>query len=121
MFINYSNHASSLWSEEQIAAARKYGCIVDVPFIDIDPSWDEEKIIELAEKTAGEIAGYNPQAVMCQGEFTFTFALVTKLKERGIRCFSACAKRVVREHLNAEGKTVKESVFVFEGFREYKS
>lgn len=35
MFINHTNHKSTDWSTEQIAATRAYGAIVDMPFPNI--------------------------------------------------------------------------------------
>ena len=32
MFINFTNHASSKWSDAQLQAAKEYGSIVDIQF-----------------------------------------------------------------------------------------
>lgn len=33
MFINYTNHPSASWGEKQTDEAKKYGEIVDMPFL----------------------------------------------------------------------------------------
>lgn len=121
MFINYSNHSSKSWSREQINAAQMYGEIIDIPFINVDPTWSSSRVLDSATNVANEILKYKPEAVMCQGEFTFTYALVCILKRNGIKCLSACTNRIAQEVVKADGTVVKESVFVFEGFRDYVS
>ena len=37
MFINYTNHPSASWGEKQTDEAKKYGEIVDMPFLNISP------------------------------------------------------------------------------------
>ncbi len=36
-FINLTNHPSTKWGADQLAAAKKYGNIVDIPFPAVDP------------------------------------------------------------------------------------
>ena len=50
MFINISNHPSSDWGTEQISKAKEYGEIVDVTFPEIDPTWNQFKILELCNE-----------------------------------------------------------------------
>ena len=58
-------------------------------------------------------------AVMLQGEMTFTFRLVTRLKAAGILCLAACSERKVEECISDNGDARKIVVFEFAGFREY--
>ena len=58
-------------------------------------------------------------AVMLQGEMTFTFRLVTRLKAEGILCLAACSERKVEECVSDSGEMRKVVVFEFAGFREY--
>ena len=58
-------------------------------------------------------------AVMLQGEMTFTFRLVTRLKAAGILCLAACSERKVEECISDNGDVRKVVVFEFAGFREY--
>ncbi len=119
MFINLSNHPSNAWDENQRDAAKKYGECVDLPFPEIDPTWNEEKIEELANAYCDKVLHmadtYDQITVHLMGELTFCFSLLKKLQHRGIRCVASCAKRNVEE----EDTGVKRSVFSFENFREY--
>ncbi|GHU52398.1 hypothetical protein AGMMS49975_08090 [Clostridia bacterium] len=120
MLINFTNHASSKWSKLQLDAAKEYGEIRELPFPEID-SWGDEKYIDaLADKYAAEIKTLNPDAVLCQGEMTFSFAVIQRLLELEIPVLAACSKRESVETLGANGETVKHSVFKFARFRRYQ-
>ena len=43
MFVNFSNHPSSLWSENQRKEAEKYGEIVDLKFPSVNPDDSRDK------------------------------------------------------------------------------
>ena len=119
-FLNFSNHTSSNWSESQRAAAESYGTIEDMSFPPIDSRMTEEEVLELVSRYLGKIKEMNPAAVMCQGEFTFTFALVNELIDAGIKCVAACSRRMVKEYPQEDGTVRKEVKFEFDGFREYR-
>ena len=112
-FINHTNHPSSRWEEGQRQAAEAYGTVVDLPFPRIPA------VHRLAEENAQEILARKPMAVLVQGEFTYTFALVCLLKAAGIAVLSACSERLVRERTDENGEIVRESRFVFRRFRAY--
>lgn len=119
-FVNFSNHPSSKWSSEQIKAAMEYGGgIIDVQFPSLDVEIDEDGIRSIGDDCLKQIIEKNPTAVMCQGEFTLTFYIVSKLLGKGITCVSACTRRVSNETMLDDGTVHKESLFVFEGFRKY--
>ena len=122
MFINFSNHPSDKWETAQIDAARKYGEIVDIPFPAVSPDGDEEYISKLADDYIERIVDTPGQieAVMVQGEFNLTYAFVNRLIAKGIKAFSACTARSVKEIQDEMGVVKKESVFQFVRFREYK-
>lgn len=120
-FVNFTNHSSSKWGEIQVEAAKKYGDIIDIPFPAVDPLATKEDISTLAEKSVEEILKASPSAVMAQGEFTLTFAVVNMLQQKGIKCVVACTRRRTDEEvqqLAAAGLT-REGMFAFMGFREY--
>ena len=119
IFINLSNHPSRQWGEEQLAAARKFGKIVDMNFPPIDPQTSPEKIQNFAKSVFSLIRALGKPVVMVQGEFTFTYQLVRLLQEAGIRAVVSCSKRVSEEYVDEKGATVKVSSFRFEGFRDY--
>lgn len=118
VFINHTNHPSVTWTEAELAAAEQFGPVQDFVFPAIDPEWDEETVMQLAQKNGAKILSMHPAAVLCQGEFTYCFALITFLKKQGITVLSACSNREVVEW--AEGdKSIKTSDFVFVRFRRY--
>jgi hypothetical protein len=125
-FINYTNHPSAHWSQEEIDAAMQYAGrhedfrIIDIPFPAVDPREGTEYIIELSRLEAQRIIEYNPVAVLCQGEMTLSFSLVKRLMEKGIKVLATCSRRDTIEQVDAEGGTIKQARFIFERFREYE-
>ena len=118
-FINHTNHPSSRWEEGQRRAVGKDRTIIDWPFPSIPADGGEEEVRRLAEENARTILAYRPSAVLVQGEFSYTFALVSILKEAGIPTLSACSERHVSERTDENGETVRESRFAFRRFRTY--
>lgn len=119
IFINLSNHPSKEWGKNQLAAARKIGRIVDIPFPPIDPQSTPERIENFAKSIFSFIRALGKPVVMVQGEFTFTYQMVRLLQEAGLRAVVCVSQRVSEEFVNENGATVKTSYFRFEGFRDY--
>lgn len=119
MFINLSNHPSKKWDVKQIEEAALYGEIIDIPFPSISAEADEEAIKKTAQAYCEKISKYDHPVVMVQGEFTFTFCLVTLLKEKSIMAVAGCSERKTKERINEDGTQVKQTVFEFVRFREY--
>lgn len=119
VFINLSNHGSEKWSAAQRQAAEEYGSIADIPFPAVPSGADSAEIDRLVSEYLDRLSKYDIAAVMLQGEFVFTYRLVTKLKERGITVLSACSERRSKEYTDAEGRTQRVSEFEFVQFREY--
>jgi len=120
MLINLSNHPHTLWNKKQLRAAAVYGKIVELPFPDIHPLWNEEYIEQLSDEYAERIIAMGIPEVLTvhlMGEMTFCYSLLRKLQKKGIRCIASCAQRNVEN--TAEG--VKQVIFDFEQFREYTS
>ena len=113
-FINFSNHPSKLWPESQVKAAEEFGTIIDLPFPAVDEFGDEAYIEQMAGEYVEKILEHEPVAVLCQGEFCLAYAVISKLKEKGITVLAACSKRIVEEN-----KEEKKSIFVFQRFRRY--
>lgn len=113
-FVNFTNHPSERWPENQRQAAEAFGEIVDVPFPAVEPDQDEAYIMRLADEYEEKILAYQPNVVLCQGEFCLVYQIVSRLKEKGIRVVAACSERVVKEEGN-----VKTAVFEFRRFRVY--
>lgn len=119
LFINHTNHPSAQWSEEQLQAARQYGDVVDMPFPQIEAGLSEAEVHDMAEAAAGRIAELKPSAVLVQGEFTYSYALIRLLQTAGIRAVAACSERQTIAVLNERQETLKQSVFKFVQFRVY--
>lgn len=120
VFINISNHPSSLWGEKQRKEAEKFGDITDIPFPAIPSDAPEKYIDEKVREYYEKITEYSPECVMCEGEFTFTYGLVTKLRDDGIKVVAACSEREVEEYTDTDGVSQKNTIFKFVRFREYK-
>ena len=110
VFINCSNHPSETWCAEQKKAAEEYGRIVDIRFPEVDPGWTNAQVNAEAERICGEIDQYNAAAVMCQGEFTLTYAIISRLKEKGITVLAASSRRRTEEIINDDGRTQKKAL-----------
>ena len=93
MLINFTNHPSAQWSAEQKAAAQAYGEVIDLAFPAIDPAADAPALDSLASAYAARILHMKPDAVLCQGEFTFVYRVVLRLEGAGIPVFAACSFR----------------------------
>ena len=118
-FVNCSNHPSAEWSREQRMAAEQIGPLMDVPFPMVPGDASVELIRTMADELVDQIIRLHPKAVMCQGEFTLTFATVSRLQEAGVVCVSASAVRNTVEKVLPDGTTSKQSIFKFAGFRPY--
>lgn len=121
MFINLSNHPSDKWGNKQLEEARKFGDIVDIPFPLISAEYDEKEIVKIADEYSERIRSLVDRdgAVMVQGEFTLTFAIVNRLKSNGIKVLSACSERIVTETVDEKDEEIKIVKFNFVKFREY--
>lgn len=118
-FVNCSNHPSSVWMKAQLDQAKRYGDVVDVPFPTVACNLEDEQLEELAEKTVNEVMKYHPAAVMCMGEFVVCYRIVQKLKAKGIKVLATSSERKAIERTKEDGTVRKESIFEFQGFREY--
>lgn len=119
LFLNISNHPYSTWSEEQLAVARNYGDLEEWPFPAIDADSSEKEVDALAKEHEMRIvalATRHKLTVHVMGELSFSFALVQRLKQRGIRCVASCSNRDVEELEDGS----RHSRFRFVRFREYK-
>ncbi len=120
MFVNFSNHPSGQWDDEQKQAAHFFGEIRDVSFPMVPALATTEEISRMAEECAREILRMRPDCVMCQGEFTLTLAVVRRLQAAGICCVCACSERKIMKEETSGRTTRKTSVFEFRQFREYE-
>ena len=119
MFINCSNHKKEFWSNAQLSAAAQWGPIVDFPFPYVKANLTENEIQLLADETVKTLLAMNPDAVMCQGEFTLTYAIVNRLLKQHITVVSACSERHTSEEFTNDGKSIKHAEYEFVRFRKY--
>lgn len=120
MLLNLTNHPSADWSRSQLEAAEeRWGSILDFPFPNVPPDFDETQVNRLAETTVKEAAALHPDAVLCQGEMTMAFSLIHMFRRRGIPSYAATSCRQTEEKLMKDGTVQKQSVFRFVRFRKY--
>lgn len=118
MLINLSNHPSRYWDKKQIEDSYKYGKLIDMPFPLIKPGASDDELEDLSKEYVKNIVSLGDPKVITvhiMGEMTFTFMVVAKLKELGIRCVASTTER--KTTYNADGTKVSE--FSFVKFREY--
>lgn len=119
MLINLSNHPYFSWSDDQKRAADVFGECIDMPFPQIDSHGDESYIRTLSNQYIGTIEGIADKKdiiVHIMGEMTFSFAVIAKLQQKGIRCIASTSERLVTE----TEPNQKEVTFCFSRFREYQ-
>ncbi len=135
MFVNLSNHPSTKWTPEQLAAAQAFGEVVDRPFPNIDPRWSSGEVDELVYKdvhelmgvlykeavsqaAAGHGPGYNVNAIHIMGETTYVVLFAKMWSTVGgyqyARLVCSTTERMVEELPTGE----KKSTFQFVQFRE---
>lgn len=115
MLLNLSNHPSASWPKNQKnAAIEAYGGIEDLAFPQISPEWDENQIGDLVSEYLVKIQEITPSAVHIMGEMTFTYRLVNRLKDVGVKCIASTTNR---KAIEKDG--VKTSTFNFVQFRAY--
>lgn len=142
MLINVTNRPHTTWSPEQLAAAEKFGTVVDFPMPAPDAEIGEEEIDRIAglvvrrverrlgvEDSAGGAedseggaegsAEKECHAVVCQGDFVLVFRIVTMLKAKGITVLAPAFKRVTKPTLRPDGTTAPGYSFDFVRFRSY--
>ncbi len=119
MFINLSNHPSSLWAEEQLKEAEKFGKIKDVPFPFVSPYATENDIEKIAETIVCDIMKEKPDAVMCQGEFSLSYAIISRLLQKEVTVLTACSEREAEEQILDNGGVKKICLYKFIKFRKY--
>lgn len=118
IFINFSNHPSESWSEDQLTAAQAYGEVIDLPFPLVNPNMSDKELQALSTQYVDKIqamAEGESVTVHIMGEMTFTFKVVTRLKEIGIKCVASTTERKTTYSDNG----TKLSEFSFVRFREY--
>lgn len=78
IFINFTNHPLDRWDIKQQEAAEWYGMIVDIPFPAVDAMGDEEYILRMVDDYVEKIEILKPETVLCQGEFSTAYQMISK-------------------------------------------
>ena len=95
---------------------------MDIHFPAISPEMSRDEIYELAcrecERILCILEHESDSAVLCQGEFSFTYLMVRFLQSKKIKVLTAVSERKVKE-LSEGDISRKEVEFCFQGFREY--
>ncbi len=118
-FVNFSNHPSAMWTDDQRIAAEEIGEIVDLAFPEVAPLMQEEDLRQMIVEYVNRISALNPKCVMCQGEYTLCYGVVNELLRRGICCVAACSRREMAAEVMEDGHVKKQVEFRFCGFRKY--
>lgn len=118
MLVNFSNHPFCYWGNRQREASRCYGEVIDLPFPAVAPNNDSNLLQTFAQEYVQKILDLGDShdiTVHIMGEMTFSFMVVTRLKELGIKCVASTTER--KTTYNPDGTKVSE--FQFVKFREY--
>ena len=83
---------------------------------EIDPSADEQEVLEKAKEIIEMIKNYNPDAVICQTEWGLTFTIVDWCLRNDVPVYYFTTKRVVKDL--GDGKILRE--FKPERIRKYE-
>jgi hypothetical protein len=125
--LNISNHPSSGWTGKQLETARRdYREIIDFPFPNVDPEFDEKEVHQLAESTVSKILdtlaerpGFDLEneslVAHIMGEMSLLYQMINLLESYNITCVCSTSKRISQELENGQ-KLVK---FEFVRFRPY--
>jgi hypothetical protein len=123
LFINYSNHPTSKWGEDQLNAAKEMADrVVDEPFPQINPEATEFDVVDLAKSEINRFfqtySGYEELVIHIAGEMTFVAYFVSQINKwwaANAICITSTTKRDVVE--NEDGSKIVK--FKFVRFRQY--
>lgn len=119
MLLNISNHSSKNWKPEQNKAAEQYGRVIDIPYPDLKPEWDCQKIVVCARDCfdlCKEMIGQEKElsAVHLTGEPVFCSVLSQLLMREEYKCITSTSER---KAMVKNG--IKISYYKFVCFRNY--
>jgi hypothetical protein len=122
-FLNLSNHPISTWTDTQRTAALilGFGEPMDLPggMPTVSPYAESDEVSTLARDIATQAESLGVAGAFVAGEPTLSFALVSELTTRGIRCFAATTSRESVETPADDGSVHRAAVFRFVRWREY--
>ena len=121
VLINYTNHPSHLWSEDQkTAALQQWSNIIDIQFPQTSPEWENEDVRncfnqfyeEAKEKCGSADRDIMEADFLVMGEFRFTYYTVSRLISLGHKVYSHAGKRDVEIKDNKSIYTFRFGRFV---------
>ncbi len=123
IFINLSNHLIDSWSNKQRQEAQNLnlGQPTDLPggMPIVSPDISPEEVSIMAKEIFDRVLTLNVKGAFVAGEPTLSYALVSLLTSKGIRCFAATTARETVETSNPDGSVNRSAVFKFVKWREY--
>ena len=126
MFINLSNHPSAGWPARELESAAVCGDITNIPFPAIKAESSEEEVLRLAVEylkkipnPANDIPANNSDAVMVTGEYSFVYAIVDALLDKGCRVVCPESEVKVTNTPGPNGAMERKLVFDFRRFVDY--
>lgn len=102
MLLNHSNHPHATWSSAQAqAAANQFGQTTDLPFPEIDPTWEYRQVEAKAAETIAQITAQYPGEVAAQslhilvaGEQSYLLAFHRLASQTGLHLYAATSHRI---------------------------
>lgn len=131
MFINFSNHPHAVWPKKELDAAAVWGNITDIAFPAVKAESSEEEVLRLAVEylkkipnpandiPANNIWANNSDAVMVTGEYSFVYAIVDTLLDKGCRVVCPESEVKVTNTPGPNGAMERKLVFDFRRFADY--
>jgi hypothetical protein len=120
--INFSNHSSSQWSEEQKAG---WDQIIDIKFPNVPANIDDENFDELVAESLKKLDEYIENGnvyLMMQGEFSLCYSLYRILLDNPeynrVKLVIPTSERRVVEKVKDDGTYEKVATFEFVKWRQ---
>ena len=121
MFTNLSNHPSSGWPAEQYNyAASRWGTIQDIAFPKLRPEASGEEVLQLVKEYLVRLPAKEEGPVFVAGEYSFTYAIVDELLNRGYRVMFVRSENTVSTTRLEDGSSERRMEYRFVRFENYE-
>ncbi|MCR5774934.1 MAG: hypothetical protein K6G42_07610, partial [Lachnospiraceae bacterium] len=118
---NLSNHPSSGWSAEQYDyAASRWGEIQDIAFPKLGPEISGEEVLQLVKEYLDRLPAKEEGPVFVSGEYSFTYAMVDELLNRGYRAMFVRSENTVSTTMHEDGSSERMMGYRFVRFEDYE-
>ena len=120
MLTNLSNHPISTWSEAQYSyASSRWGEIRDLPFPAVQPELSEDGVMRLVREYLAYLPDKEKGPVYVSGEYSFTYAMVHLLLERGYRVMYVQSENTQTVHSREDGYKERKIEYHFKRFSDF--